>query len=76
MQDEPLPARSLGVDAGRPAGFQRVSAALAACSHAHAPLWLAQPARSSQEAADALGVSLGQIAKSVVFRRNSGERAV
>ncbi|MET0517266.1 MAG: YbaK/EbsC family protein, partial [Burkholderiaceae bacterium] len=44
--------------------------------HAHAPLWLAQPARSSQEAADALGVSLGQIAKSVVFRRNSGERAV
>ncbi|MFY8116937.1 MAG: YbaK/EbsC family protein [Roseateles sp.] len=61
---------------GRPPGFQRVSAALQALNHAHAPLWLEVAARTSQEAAEALGVSLGQIAKSVVFRRKSDDRAV
>jgi len=60
----------------RPEGFQRVSAALRDCQHAHAPLWLDVAARTSQEAADALGVSLGQIAKSVVFRRKADEQAV
>ncbi|MBV8501670.1 MAG: YbaK/EbsC family protein [Paucibacter sp.] len=60
----------------RPAGFLRVSAALAAQSHPHAPVWLEQSARTSQEAADALGVSLGQIAKSVVFRKKSDDSAV
>ena len=60
----------------RPDGFRRVSAALAALQHGHAPLWLEVAARTSQEAADALGVSLGQIAKSVVFRRKSDEAAV
>lgn len=60
----------------RPEGFQRVSAALQARQHAHAPLWLEVAARTSQEAADALGVSLGQIAKSVVFRRKADEQAV
>jgi len=34
------------------------------------------PARTSQEAADALGVQLGQIAKSVVFRRKADDVAV
>lgn len=62
--------------AGRPDGFVRVGAALAALGHPHAPLWLEVAARTSQEAADALGVSLGQIAKSVVFRRKSDEQAV
>ncbi|HEX4508795.1 MAG TPA: YbaK/EbsC family protein [Burkholderiaceae bacterium] len=33
-------------------------------------------ARTSQEAADALGVSVGQIAKSVVFRRKADDVAV
>ena len=33
-------------------------------------------ARTSQEAADALGVGIGQIAKSVVFRRKSDDAAV
>lgn len=61
---------------GRPPGFQRVSAALKALNHAHAPLWLEVAARTSKEAAEALGVSLGQIAKSVVFRRKSDDRAV
>lgn len=53
----------------RPEGFVRVTQALAERGHAHAPRWLQVPARTSQEAADALGVSVGQIAKSVVFRR-------
>ncbi len=56
-------------EAGYPEGFQRVSAALSALGHAHAPRWLEASARTSQEAADALGVTVGQIAKSVVFRR-------
>jgi prolyl-tRNA editing enzyme YbaK/EbsC (Cys-tRNA(Pro) deacylase) len=34
------------------------------------------PARTSQEAADALCVTVGQIAKSVIFRRKSDEVAV
>ena len=60
----------------RPEGFQRVSAALAASEHPHPPLWLDVAARTAQEAADALGVTLGQIAKSVVFRRKADDSAV
>lgn len=60
----------------RPEGFQRVSAALAASGHPHRPLWLDVAARTAQEAADALGVTLGQIAKSVVFRRKADDTAV
>ena len=55
-----------------PEGFLRVRAALAALGHPHAPLWLEVPARTSQEAADALGVTVAQIAKSVVFRCTGG----
>jgi prolyl-tRNA editing enzyme YbaK/EbsC (Cys-tRNA(Pro) deacylase) len=62
--------------AERPEGFQRVARALAERGHAHAPRWLEVAARTSQEAADALGVSLGQIAKSVIFRRKSDDSAV
>jgi prolyl-tRNA editing enzyme YbaK/EbsC (Cys-tRNA(Pro) deacylase) len=50
--------------------------ALAERGHPHAPLWLEVAARTSQEAADALNVAIGQIAKSVIFRRRSDERAV
>jgi prolyl-tRNA editing enzyme YbaK/EbsC (Cys-tRNA(Pro) deacylase)/predicted Fe-S protein YdhL (DUF1289 family) len=60
----------------RPEGFQRVAHALAQAGHAHAPLWLNVAARTSQEAADALGVQVGQIAKSVIFRRLSDDVAV
>jgi prolyl-tRNA editing enzyme YbaK/EbsC (Cys-tRNA(Pro) deacylase) len=60
----------------RPEGFRRVAQALAAAGHPHEPLWLEVPARTSQEAADALGVQLGQIAKSVVFRRKADDVAV
>lgn len=63
-------------ETSRPEGFRRVSAALADKGHTRPPLWLEATARTSQEAADALGVSLGQIAKSVVFRRKEDEAAV
>jgi prolyl-tRNA editing enzyme YbaK/EbsC (Cys-tRNA(Pro) deacylase) len=59
-----------------PEGFLRVSRALSDLGHPHAPVWLDACARTAQEAADALGVSLGQIAKSVVFRRRLDEAAV
>jgi prolyl-tRNA editing enzyme YbaK/EbsC (Cys-tRNA(Pro) deacylase)/predicted Fe-S protein YdhL (DUF1289 family) len=62
--------------AERPEGFRRVAAALAERGHAHAPRWLEVAARTSQEAADALGIAVGQIAKSVIFRRCSDDCAV
>jgi prolyl-tRNA editing enzyme YbaK/EbsC (Cys-tRNA(Pro) deacylase) len=49
---------------------------LAAQRHAHAPVFLDVAARTAQEAADALGIAVGQIAKSVVFRRKLDEAAV
>jgi prolyl-tRNA editing enzyme YbaK/EbsC (Cys-tRNA(Pro) deacylase) len=70
----PLPAEP---DASaRAEGFQRVAGALQRLGHDQAPRWLEVAARTSQEAADALGVALGQIAKSVVFRRREDDRAV
>ena len=65
-----------GQGEARPEGFQRVTQALAQAGHAHAPRWLATAARTSQEAADALGVQVGQIAKSVIFKRKSDAVAV
>ena len=62
--------------ADRPEGFRRVSLALAERGHPHLPRWLDVPARTCAEAADALGVASGQIAKSVIFRRLADERAV
>jgi prolyl-tRNA editing enzyme YbaK/EbsC (Cys-tRNA(Pro) deacylase) len=60
----------------RPEGFQRVAAALHDAAHPHPPRWLEVAARTAQEAADALGVQVGQIAKSVIFRRRSDDVAV
>ncbi|WP_157263411.1 YbaK/EbsC family protein [Azohydromonas aeria] len=61
----------------RPEGFIRVARALAAQGHPHAPRYLDTAARTAQEAADALGVSVGQIAKSVIFKlRADAPRAV
>ncbi len=60
----------------RPEGFQRVARVLAERGHAHAPLWLTVSARTCAEAADALQVQVGQIAKSVIFRRKADESAV
>ena len=55
---------------------RRVADQLAQMGHACPPRWLDVAARTAQEAADALGVELGQIAKSVIFRRRADERAV
>lgn len=55
----------------QPAGVQRVADALAARGHPHAPVMLSDAARTAQQAADALGVSLGQIAKSIIFRHKN-----
>lgn len=59
-----------------PDGVRRVGDVLADRGHPHAPRMLDVPARTAQEAADALGVQLGQIAKSVIFRRRADEVAV
>ncbi|MFM2347713.1 MAG: hypothetical protein RL654_2466 [Pseudomonadota bacterium] len=59
-----------------PEPVRRVADRLAQLGHACPPRWLDVAARTAQEAADALGVELGQIAKSVIFRRRADERAV
>lgn len=59
-----------------PEGTQRVAAALAVAGLGHQPVLLPVTGRTAQDAADALGVELGQIAKSIVFRRVSDDAAV
>lgn len=59
-----------------PEGVQRVAQALLQAGHSHMPLMLNDAARTAQEAADGLGVQLGQIAKSVIFRRKADDVAV
>ena len=59
-----------------PEGVQRVAAALQAKGHPHAPVMLDDAARTAQQAADALGVAVGQIAKSIIFRRQADDAAV
>ncbi|MHA7602022.1 YbaK/EbsC family protein [Alicycliphilus sp. T452] len=59
-----------------PEGVRRVAAALQAAGHPHMPVMLDDAARTASQAADALGVALGQIAKSIIFRRKSDDAAV
>ena len=59
-----------------PDGVQRVARALQAKNHPHLPVMLTDAARTAQQAADALGVELGQIAKSIVFKRKADDVAV
>ncbi|MFT4242338.1 MAG: YbaK/EbsC family protein [Acidovorax sp.] len=59
-----------------PEGVQRVAAALQAKGHPHAPVMLDDAARTASQAADVLGVAVGQIAKSIIFRRKSDDAAV
>ena len=59
-----------------PEGVQRVAAVLQDKGHAHMPQMLDDAARTAQQAADALGIALGQIAKSIIFRRKSDNAAV
>ncbi|QNP50569.1 YbaK/EbsC family protein [Diaphorobacter aerolatus] len=59
-----------------PEGVRRVARALLDKGHAHAPVMLDNSARTAQEAADALGITVGQIAKSIIFRRKGDDVAV
>ena len=59
-----------------PEGVQRVVAELQTKGHPHLPRMLDDAARTAQQAADALGVHVGQIAKSIIFRRKIDEVAV
>jgi prolyl-tRNA editing enzyme YbaK/EbsC (Cys-tRNA(Pro) deacylase) len=59
-----------------PEGVQRVARALLDAGHPHAPVLLDDAARTAQQAADALGIEVGQIAKSIIFRRKSDDAAV
>ena len=59
-----------------PAGVQRVAQELRRLGHPHAPVMLDDAARTAQQAADALGVGVGQIAKSIIFRRKDDDQAV
>jgi len=59
-----------------PASAQRVQDALAAAGTDARVVELPVAARTSQQAADALGVEVGQIAKSLIFRAVPSGRAV
>jgi prolyl-tRNA editing enzyme YbaK/EbsC (Cys-tRNA(Pro) deacylase) len=60
----------------RPEGMRRVIERLCQLEHPHAPVWLDVAVRTSQQAAAALGVQVGQIAKSVMFRRKADDATV
>ena len=59
-----------------PEGVQRVARVLQDKGHPHAPVLLDDAARTAQQAADALGIQLGQIAKSIIFKRKPDAAAV
>lgn len=59
-----------------PASARRVQDALAAAGTDARVIELPVAARTSQQAADALGIAVGQIAKSLIFRAVPGGRAV
>ncbi|HVZ44017.1 MAG TPA: YbaK/EbsC family protein [Ramlibacter sp.] len=59
-----------------PEGVQRVARALQEKGHPHMPRMLDDAARTAQQAADQLGIAIGQIAKSIIFRRKSDDAAV
>jgi hypothetical protein len=59
-----------------PEGVQRVARVLQDKGHPHSPVMLDDAARTAQQAADALGIAVGQIAKSIIFRRKSDDAAV
>ncbi len=59
-----------------PEGVQRVAAFLQQAGHGDGPRMLDGAARTAQEAADQLGILVGQVAKSIIFRRRSDGVAV
>jgi prolyl-tRNA editing enzyme YbaK/EbsC (Cys-tRNA(Pro) deacylase) len=59
-----------------PDSTRRFATLLKERGHPHAPVMLDDAARTAQQAADALKVQLGQIAKSIIFRRKPDDAAV
>jgi prolyl-tRNA editing enzyme YbaK/EbsC (Cys-tRNA(Pro) deacylase) len=59
----------LGIEPLFPESTQRVAVVLQSHGHLHGPVMLDHAARTAQQAADALGVGVGQIAKSIIFRQ-------
>lgn len=59
-----------------PDAVQRVAGLLQSQNHANLPVMLDDAARTAQQAADALGIVVGQIAKSIIFRRKADDVAV
>ncbi|WOI44361.1 YbaK/EbsC family protein [Acidovorax sp. BLS4] len=59
-----------------PEGVQRVATTLQSLGHPHMPRMLDDAARTAQQAADGLGILVGQVAKSIIFRRKSDDAAV
>ncbi len=59
-----------------PESMQRVAQVLRSLGHPHAPIMLSDAARTAQQAADALGITLGQIAESIIFKRKPDSAAV
>lgn len=57
-----------------PETVQRVAAHLQALGHPHSPQMLDGAARTAQQAY-ALGIEVGQVAKSIIFRRKSDDAA-
>jgi prolyl-tRNA editing enzyme YbaK/EbsC (Cys-tRNA(Pro) deacylase) len=74
--DDESSMRDSGAATSLPASAQRVQDALAAAGIDSRIVELAIAARTSQQAADALGVAVGQIAKSLIFRTSVRGRAV
>ena len=71
-----MAADSSSTDSPTHEAFVQVTRLLAELGHPHPPRWLDVPARTCQEAAEALGLATGQIAKSVIFRRKADDAAV
>ena len=59
-----------------PEGLQRVAKVLQDNGHPHAPVLLDDAARTAQQAAEGLGIVVGQVAKSIIFRRKADDVAV
>lgn len=79
--ESPAPTSSVSTAASTatpawPEGVQRVAAELQRLGHPLAPVMLDDAARTAQQAADGMGVALGQIAKSIIFRRKPDGVAV
>lgn len=59
-----------------PDGVRRVTEKLAELGHPHDVVMLPVTGRTAADAASALGIELGQIAKSIIFRRREDDAAV